>query len=316
VDPAMNEGRVVLVTGGGRGLGRAYCLRLAASGARVVVNDPGVAMDGAETDEAPADEVVSAITAAGGTAVAERSDVSTTEGGEAAVAAGVEAWGRIDAVVANAGIGRPRMVFNLDDDEWDDVIRVHLRGTFTVVRAAARRWRAEAKAGTPSHGRIVTTSSGLLLLGGAGQSNYVAAKAGVLALTEAVAAELAPYGATANAVMPSAMTRMAGVGWRMAAARDEALAAGRIDPTDPNLMAELVTYLCSEASGWISGQCLRLQGGELQHAIGFQGGPSMERTDHGWQAEELDTALRTLVPDGAPRTTDTPPDTWTASSDT
>lgn len=310
--PAMNQGRVVVVTGGGRGLGRAYCLRLAASGARVVVNDPGVAMDGSATGESPAEEVAAAVVASGGEAVAERSDISTSAGGEAAVACALTTWGRLDAVVANAGIGRPRMVFNLTDDEWDDVIRVHLRGTFTVARAASRHWRAEAKAGRTTTGRLVTTTTGLLLLGGAGQSNYVAAKAGVLAFTEAVAAELAPYGATANSVMPSAMTRMAGVGWRMAASRDAALAAGRLDPTDPALMAELVTYLCSEASGWISGQCLRLQGGEVQHAIGFQGGPSAERTDRGWQADELEAVLRDLVADPSPRTTDTPPQTWTA----
>lgn len=306
------DGRVAVVTGGGRGLGRAYSLRLAAGGARVVVDDPGVAMDGSPTGEAPADEVVAAIEAehGPGRAVAERSDVATPEGGEAAVAAALDTWGRLDAVVANAGIGRPRMVFNLSDDEWDDVLRVHVRGTFTVVRAAARHWRAEAKAGRRSSGRIVTTSSGLLLLGGAGQSNYVAAKAAVLALTEAVAAELEPYGVTANSVMPSAMTRMAGVGWRMAAARDEALAAGRLDPTDPALMAELVAYLCSEGSGWLSGRCLRLQGGEVQSVLTFAGGAAEERTDRGWRADELDEVLRRLVADPAPRRADAPPDGW------
>lgn len=308
----VNTERVVVVTGGGRGLGRAYCLRLAASGARVVVNDPGVAMDGSATGETPAEEVVAEIETAGGQAVAEASDISTSAGGDAAIACALDTWGRLDAVVANAGIGRPRMVFNLSDDEWDDVIRVHLRGTFTVTRAAARHWRTQAKAGRTTTGRLVTTASGLLLLGGAGQSNYVAAKAGVLAFTEAVAAELGPYGATANSVMPSAMTRMAGVGWRMAASRDQALAAGRLDPTDPGLMAELVTYLCSEASGWLSGQCIRLQGGEVQHAVGFQGGRAAERTDRGWQAEEMDEVLRGLVDEPEPRTTDTPPDGWTA----
>src|SRR5262245_47659279 len=210
----MLAGRVAVVTGSGRGIGRAEATRLAAYGAKVVVNDLGVATDGTATAETPAEEVVSEIRAAGGEAVADGSDISTAEGGEAVIQRALDEWGRIDIVVNNAGIGRPRMVFNLSEPEWDDVIRVHLKGTYSVSAPAARWWRSEHKAGRGGYGRLVSTSTGLLLYGGAGQSNYVAAKAGILAFGEALATELAPYGVTVNTIMPGALTRLAAVGWR------------------------------------------------------------------------------------------------------
>ncbi|MGQ0804974.1 MAG: SDR family NAD(P)-dependent oxidoreductase, partial [Actinomycetota bacterium] len=176
----MLEDRVAVVTGAGRGIGRMEATRLAAYGAKVVVNDLGVAMDGSATGETPADEVVGEIAGGGGEAIADASDISTYEGGEALVQAALDKWGRIDIVVNNAGIGRPHMVFNLEDAEWEDVLRVHLTGTFAVSRTACRWWRAEHKEGRGGYGRLVNTSTGLLLYGGAGQSNYVAAKAGVL----------------------------------------------------------------------------------------------------------------------------------------
>ena len=211
----MLAGRVAVVTGAGRGIGRAEATRLAAYGARVVVNDLGVATDGSETAETPADEVVAEIVAAGGEAVADRHDVASTDGGEAVVAQALDTWGRVDIVVNNAGFGRPRMVFNLSSAEWDDVIRVHLRGAFAVSAPACRWWRGEHKAGRGGYGRLLNTATGLLVYGGAGQSNYVAAKAGVMAFTEAVATEMAPYGVTANTIMPSARTRLAAIGWRV-----------------------------------------------------------------------------------------------------
>ena len=159
----MLQGRVAVVTGSGRGIGRAEATRLAAYGAKVVINDLGVATDGTETGETPAEEVVSEIRAAGGEAVADGSDISTAEGGEAVIQRALDEWGRVDIVVNNAGIGRPRMVFNLSEPEWDDVIRVHLKGTFSVTAPAARWWRSESKAGRGGYGRLVNTSTGLLL---------------------------------------------------------------------------------------------------------------------------------------------------------
>jgi NAD(P)-dependent dehydrogenase (short-subunit alcohol dehydrogenase family) len=209
------EERVAIVTGGGRGIGRAYCERLAAYGARVVVNDSGGATDGAPTDQDPAAEVVAAIREAGGDAVALRGDVSSTTVGRELTDLAIDTWGRLDIVINNAGIGRPRMVFNLAEDEWDDVVRVHLKGTFAVSQPACRWWRAQAKEHGTSYGRVINTATGLLVYGGAGQSNYVAAKAGIAAFTEAIATEMAPYGVTANAIMPSAATRLAKIGWRM-----------------------------------------------------------------------------------------------------
>jgi NAD(P)-dependent dehydrogenase (short-subunit alcohol dehydrogenase family) len=205
---------IAVVTGAGRGIGRSHARRLAAYGARVVVNDIGVAIDGSPTDETPADEVVAEIIAAGGEAIVDHHDISTFDGGAGAVQTAIDTWGRVDIVVNNAGIGRPRMIFNLEESDWDDVIRVHLKGTFAVTREACRWWRSEGKAGKPVHGRIVNTATGLLPMGGAGQSNYVAAKAGIAAFTAAVAQEMEEYDVTANAIMPGARTRMADVGWR------------------------------------------------------------------------------------------------------
>jgi NAD(P)-dependent dehydrogenase (short-subunit alcohol dehydrogenase family) len=301
------EERVAVVTGAGRGIGRAEATRLAAYGAKVVVNDLGVATDGSETGETPADEVVREIEAAGGTAVADRHDISTPDGGAAVVQCAVDEWGRIDIVVNNAGFGRPRMVFNLGDDEWDDVIAVHLRGTFSVTAPACRWWRAEHKAGRGGFGRVINTSTGLLLYGGAGQSNYVAAKAGALAFTEAVATEMAPYGVTANCIMPSAATRLANIGWRITrnAERQEV----DFDPTDPVHVAEMVSYLASPAAGWVSGQCFQVRGGMVEHVRTFEVDRVAARDDRGWTADDLAQELPRLFGAGA-RRSDPPPKEW------
>jgi NAD(P)-dependent dehydrogenase (short-subunit alcohol dehydrogenase family) len=301
------EDRVAVVTGAGRGIGRAEATRLAAYGAKVVVNDLGVATDGSETAETPADEVVREITAAGGTAVADRSDISTAEGGAAAVQRALDEWGRIDIVVNNAGFGRPRMVFNLADDEWDDVIAVHLRGTFSVTAPACRWWRAEHKAGRGGFGRVINTSTGLLLYGGAGQSNYVAAKAGALAFTEAVATEMAPYGVTANCIMPSAATRLANIGWRIS--RNAERQDVDFDPTDPVHVAEMVSYLASPGAGWVSGQCFQVRGGMIEHVRTFEVDRVAARDDRGWTADDLAQELPRLFGAGA-RRSDPPPKEW------
>lgn len=301
------HGRVAIVTGSGRGIGRAEALRLAAYGAKVAVNDLGVATDGSETGETPADEVVAEIRDAGGEAVADRSDISSIEGGEAVVARALDEWGRIDIVVNNAGFGRPRMAFNLSPEEWDDVIRVHLRGTFAVSGPACRWWRAESKAGRGGYGRIVNTATGLLLYGGAGQSNYVAAKAGALAFTEALATEMAPYGVTANCIMPSAATRLATIGWRIE--RNAARLDADFDPTDPIHVAEMVSYLASPEAGWVSGQCFQVRGGIVEHIQTFVVDRVAERTDRAWTASDLAAEIPRMFGAGA-RPADPPPKEW------
>jgi NAD(P)-dependent dehydrogenase (short-subunit alcohol dehydrogenase family) len=302
----MLEGKVAIVTGAGRGIGRAEATRLAAYGARVVVNDVGVATDGTETGETPADETVAAIGDAGGEAIADANDISTPEGGEALVQATLDAWGRLDIVVNNAGIGRPHMVFNLEDTEWADVLRVHLTGTFAVSRPACRWWRAEHKAGRGGSGRLINTSTGLLLYGGAGQSNYVAAKAGVAAFTDAVATEMAPYGVTANTIMPSARTRLANIGWRIDRARAE---EEDFDPTDPVHVAEMVCYLASPAAAWLSGQCFQVRGGTVEHVRTWEVDTQAERHDRGWTAAELAAEIPRLFGAGA-KAADPPPKEW------
>jgi NAD(P)-dependent dehydrogenase (short-subunit alcohol dehydrogenase family) len=303
----MLDGRVAVVTGAGRGIGRAEATRLAAYGARVVVNDLGVATDGSSTAESPADETVAEITAAGGTAVADRSDISTIEGGAALVERALAEWGQIDIVVNNAGFGRPRMVFNMAPEEWDDVVRVHLRGTFAVSAPACRWWREQHKSGRPVSGRIVNTSTGLLLYGGAGQSNYAAAKAGALAFTESIATEMAPYGVTANCIMPSAATRLANIGWRTS--RNAKRHDVDFDPTDPVHVAEMVCYLASPVGDWISGQCFQVRGGIVEHVRTFAVDHVIERADHGWTVADLAYELPRMFGAGA-RRADPPPKDW------
>jgi 3-oxoacyl-[acyl-carrier protein] reductase len=184
---------------------------------------------------------------------------------------------------------------------------VHLRGTFAVSAPACRWWRAEHKVGRGGYGRLVNTATGLLLYGGAGQSNYVAAKAGVLAFTEAVATEMAPYGVTANTIMPSARTRLAAIGWRID--RNAARRADEFDPTDPVHVAELVAYLASPEAGWISGQCFQVRGGTLEHVSTWAVRDQLERHDRGWTAPDLVGELPRLVGVG-PKRADPPPADW------
>jgi NAD(P)-dependent dehydrogenase (short-subunit alcohol dehydrogenase family) len=304
---AMLEGKVAVVTGSGRGIGRAHAMRLAAYGAKVVVNDLGVATDGSATDETPADGVVGEIRAAGGEAVADGHDISTAAGGEAVIQRALDEWGRIDVVVNNAGFGRPRMVFNLAEDEWDDVIRVHLKGTFSVTAPATRWWRSEHKAGRPVYGRVVNTATGLLQMAGAGQSNYTAAKAGCLAFTEAIATELAPYGVTANCILPGARTRLANVGWRTA--RNSALRSQAFDNQSPVHVAELVCYLASPYAQWISGQSFSVSGGRVEHVATFVGQARIDRDDRGWTVGDLRAEVPRMFGAG-PHRADPPPREW------
>ncbi len=303
--------RVAIVTGAGRGIGRAYALRLAAYGARVIVNDAGVATDGSSTAEDPAAEVVAEINAAGGEAIAQRGDIGDAEVADQLVQRALDTWGRLDIVINNAGFGRPRMVFNLADDEWDDVIRVHLRGTFVVSRPACRHWRAQAKEHGTTYGRLINTATGLLLYGGAGQSNYVAAKAGINAFTEAVATEMAPYGVTANSIMPGANTRLAQIGWRTQRSIDD---AGGTDDAlamrDPVHVAELGCFLASPEAAGISGQTFQVHGGTIEHVQTWRVARTWQRDDRGFTADEL---ANELPMDAGPKAADRPPADWSAA---
>jgi len=301
------EGKIALVTGAGRGIGEAHARRLAAYGAKVVVNDTGVAIDGSATEETPADEVVAAIIEGGSEAVTDGHDISTMDGGAAAVQKAIDTWGRIDIVVNNAGIGRPKMIFNLEEEDWDDVIRVHLKGTFAVSREACRFWRAEGKAGREGYGRIVNTATGLLQLGGAGQSNYVAAKAGCAAFTAAIAQEMEQYGVTANAIMPGARTRMANVGWRTAANAEKEAFKGW-DSQSPDHVAELVCYLASPSAEWISGQCFQVGGIRIDHTLAWLPRAELRKEGAGWTAPELVKAMPKFF--AGPKANELPPKEW------
>jgi NAD(P)-dependent dehydrogenase (short-subunit alcohol dehydrogenase family) len=277
------EGRVVVVTGAGRGLGRAHALEFARQGASVVVNDLGAELDGRGGSTAPADEVVATIAAMGGQAIVNGDDVASWAGAERLIGQAVEHFGRLDVVVNNAGIVRDRMFVN--------VLRVHLGGHFNVARVAAAYWRDQAKAGQRPDARIINTSSGAGLLGSVGQAAYSTAKGGILALTLVQAAELARYGVTANAIAPSARTRMTeGVFTDMMAAVDE----GAFDAMDPANVSPLVVWLGSVDSAGVTGRCFEVEGGKISVADGWQHGAV---TDKGarWDPAELGPVVTKLV---------------------
>src|SRR3954447_3517873 len=255
----MLDGKVAIVTGGGRGLGRAHCLALAAAGAAVVVNDVGAGLHGEAGGDLPADGVVEEIVAAGGTATADATSVTDWAGTQALVEKTVARFGRLDVVVNNAGIVRDRMIFSMSEDEFDAVVAVHLKGTFAMTRHACTYWREASKRGERVSGRIVNTTSGTGLFGNVGQANYGAAKAGIVGLTTVTALEMARYGVTANAISPLAATRMT-----QGVALVEATASDGFDPRDPANTSGLVAYLASDAAGWLTGQVLRVDGNTVQ----------------------------------------------------
>ncbi|MDX2594814.1 SDR family oxidoreductase [Streptomyces sp. WI03-4A] len=284
-------GRVVVVTGAGRGLGRAHALAFAAEGARVVVNDLGVGPDGTPGPDSPAAAVAAEIRKAGGEAVAHGGDVATAEGAASLIRTAVETYGRLDTLVNNAGFLRDRMLVNLDEDDWDAVLRVHLKGHFLPLRHAAAHWRAEARAGRPPVARIVNTSSGAGLLGSVGQGNYSAAKAGIVGLTLVAAAELARYGVQVNAVAPAARTRMTE---RVFAAAMATPATG-FDAMAPENVSPLVVWLGSAASAGVTGRVFEAEGGRITVMEGWRPGPSADTGARRTPAEAGDTARKLLA---------------------
>ncbi|GGV69461.1 SDR family oxidoreductase [Streptomyces massasporeus] len=287
-------GRVVVVTGAGRGLGRAHALAFAAEGARLVVNDLGVGLDGTPEPDGPAARVVEEIRAAGGEAVAHGGDIATAEGAASLVRTALETYGRLDTLVNNAGFLRDRMLVNLGEDDFDAVVRVHLKGHFLPLRHAAAHWRSEAKAGRRPEARIVNTSSGAGLLGSVGQGNYSAAKAAIVALTLVAAAELRRYGVQVNAIAPAARTRMTE---RTFADTMTAPDSG-FDAMAPENVSPLVVWLGSPASAGVTGRVFEAEGGRITVMEGWRPGPSTDR-DGRWTPAEAGEQARTLLSEAA-----------------
>jgi NAD(P)-dependent dehydrogenase (short-subunit alcohol dehydrogenase family) len=281
------EGRVAIVTGAGRGIGRAHALELARQGARVVVNDYGVSLAG-EKDGSPADDVVAEIEALGGEAVANGADVADFEQAAAMVQQAIGTFGGLDILVNNAGFVRDRMLVNTSEEEWDAVIRVHLKGHFAPLRHAGAYWRGESKEGRTRAARVINTSSGAGLQGSIGQATYSAAKAGIAGLTLVAAAELGRYGVTVNAIAPVAKTRMT---------------EGAFDTSAmalPEDNSPIVAWLASEEAGDVTGRVIEIDGGRICVEQGWTHGP---RNDLGrrWETAEVGAALRALIAEaGAP----------------
>ncbi len=289
------DGRVVVITGAGRGLGRAHALAFAAEGAKVVVNDLGASLQGEGVDLSPAQEVVNEIVANGGEAIVNGDDISDWDGAGSLIDAAVDTFGGLDTVVTNAGIVRDRMFVNMTVDDWDAVIRVHLRGTFCPVKRAVEYWRAESKADRQRAGRIITTSSGAGLMGSIAQTNYSSAKAGIATFTINIAAELGRIGVTANSIAPSARSRMT----EEAFADMMAPVESGFDAMDPANISPIVVWLGSEQSGHVTGRVFECAGGELSVADGWQHGTPVDKGDR-WDPAELGPVVDQLIAD-APR---------------
>jgi NAD(P)-dependent dehydrogenase (short-subunit alcohol dehydrogenase family) len=283
------EGRVVVVTGAGNGIGRAHALAFAAEGAKVVVNDIGGARDGSGASAGPAQAVVDEIMAAGGEAVANTENIGSWDGSKKLIEQALDVFGDLHVVVNNAGILRDRMLTNMTEAEWDAVIAVHLKGTFGPSHHAAAYWRDRSKAGQPVDGRIINTTSPSGLFGNVGQSNYGAAKAGIAAFSLIAALELGRYGVTVNAIAPTALTRMT-----------EDLAS--VQETDLDLSPEnispLVVWLGSPQASGITGQVFSVFGNKISVAEGWVNGPRIERTER-WTPGELNEVIPALVDEAA-----------------
>ena len=291
------QDRVVVITGAGRGIGREHALEFARQGAKVVVNDLGAEVDGTGSSEGPAGEVVEAIRSMGGEAVANGDDVSDFEGAGRLVRTAIDTFGGLDVVVNNAGILRDRMLVNMTIDEWDAVVRVHLRGTFATSKWASEYWRERSKAGDEVDARIINTSSPSGIYGNVGQTNYGAAKAGIASFTIIAAMELGRYGVTVNAIAPVALTRMTeNLGMGAAAAERP---ADQFDSGSPANIAPLVVWLGSPESRGVTGRVFNVHGGHISVAEGWAAGPAIDKGER-WDPAELGTVIPDLVERAAP----------------
>jgi NAD(P)-dependent dehydrogenase (short-subunit alcohol dehydrogenase family) len=293
----INDGRIVVITGAGRGIGREHALEFASQGAKIVVNDLGAEVDGTGSSAGPAGEVVDEIRGMGAEAVANGDDVSDYEGAGRLIQTAIDTFGGLDVLVNNAGILRDRMMVNMTIEEWDAVIRVHLRGTFAPMRHASEYWRNRSKAGETNDARIINTTSPSGIYGNVGQTNYGAAKAGIASMTIIAAMELGRYGVTVNAIAPAALTRMTenlGMGAASAAKKPE-----EFDPLDPGNIAPLVVWLGSPESAAITGRVFNVMGGNISVAEGWVAGPGVDKDDR-WDPAELGGVIPGLVEKAAP----------------
>ena len=276
------EGRVVVVSGAGRGIGKEHALEFARQGARVVVNDLGAEVDGTGGSTGPAGEVVDQIRAMGGEAVANGDDVADWQGSQRLINTAIDTWGRLDVLVNNAGILRDRVIVNMSEEEWDMVIRVHLKGTFAPTHHAASYWRQMSKSGEEVDARIINTTSTSGVFANPGQANYGAAKAGIAAFSIIAARELGRYGVTVNAIAPAARTRMT---------EDLGIRASELPPEN---VSPLVVWLASPEAKGITGRVFGIRGGLIQVYEGWSRGPKAE-TDGRWDPAELGKVVPDLV---------------------
>jgi NAD(P)-dependent dehydrogenase (short-subunit alcohol dehydrogenase family) len=286
------EDRVVIVSGAGRGIGREHALEFARQGAHVVVNDLGAEVDGTGASMGPAQDVAEEIRAMGRRAIVNGDDVSDEQGAKNLVTSAIEEFGHLDVLVNNAGILRDRMLVNMTFEEWDAVIRVHLRGTFGPSHFAAEYWRERSKRGEDVDARIINTSSPSGIYGNIGQANYGAAKAGIASFTIIAAMELARYGVTVNAISPAAATRMT-IPLRTSRGAPGPV-AGEFDASAPDNISPIVVWLGSAESRAVSGRVFNVRGGRISVAEGWRAGPTASRESR-WDPAELGEVIPALV---------------------
>lgn len=287
------SGKVAIVTGAGRGIGREHALALARAGAKVIVNDLGGSAAGEGSDQAPAQNVVDEIVRAGGDAAANFDNVADFQGAENLVKQAIGDFGRLDVLVNNAGILRDRMIVNMTEEEWDAVVNVHLKGHFAPTRHAAAYWREQAKAGNQINGRVINTSSPSGVFGNVGQVNYGAAKGGIATMTIILAQELGRYGVTVNCLAPNARTRMTQATFGELSKPEQGF-----DPMDPANISPVVVALASDQAQGITGQCFFIYGGVINVLRPWDSGTVLSSPE-GWSADALLAALTERFPQGA-----------------